>query len=146
MENLYLKKENCVERLYREYKKHPRLIICADFDDSIYPWSLSKDTDFSRIFQLLRRAKNEHNFYIVLWTASAPERFDMMRKYCAENNLIIDSINENPIPLPFGNHKKIYYNLLLDDRAGLFGAVEILEELLRKIDMKKMHENQVEGI
>ena len=45
----------------------------------------------------------------------------------------ITGINANPIPLPFGNHGKIYFNILLDDRAGLSQSIDILNKLIDKI-------------
>lgn len=85
------------------------------------------------IINLLKRCK-EHNFYIVLFTASDPIRFPFMHEYMNARGVQVDAINENPIPLPFGNHRKIYYNIFLDDRAGLSSATAILAALLHKID------------
>jgi hypothetical protein len=50
-----------------------------------------------------------------------------------ENNITIASINENPIDLPFGNNGKIYYNILLDDRAGLGQALDTLNKTIELI-------------
>jgi hypothetical protein len=51
--------------------------------------------------------------------------------------LVIDSINENPINLPYGHHGKIYANIYLDDRAGLNEALNILEFAMYKIKGSK---------
>lgn len=116
---------NIVKRLHKEYKKHPKLIIAVDFDDTVY--------DFHKLGALHERAINvvkqcaALGFYVVLWTASAPERFNFMKKYMTDNGIHVDAINENPIKLPFGNNGKIYYNILLDDRAGLGQALDALE-------------------
>jgi hydroxymethylpyrimidine pyrophosphatase-like HAD family hydrolase len=122
---------NIVKRLHKEYKKHPKLIIAVDFDDTVY--------DFHKRGALHERAINvvkqcaALGFYVVLWTASAPERFDFMRTYMKDNGIHVDAINENPIKLPFGNNGKIYYNILLDDRAGLGQALDALEIFLDNI-------------
>lgn len=116
---------NIVKRLHKEYKKHPKLVVAVDFDDTVY--------DFHKMGTLHERAINvvkqcaALGFYVVLWTASAPERFDFMKKYMADNGIHVDAINENPIKLPFGNNGKIYYNILLDDRAGLGQVLDALE-------------------
>jgi len=132
MKNSYLIQANAVKRLYNEYKKHPRLIVACDFDDTVFDYHGGGE-NHERVLQLLRDCK-KHNFYVVVWTASDPLRFPEMRTFLSDRGIKIDSINENPIPLPFGNHKKIYYNILLDDRAGLNSAVDTLETLLFLID------------
>lgn len=122
---------NIVKRLHKEYKKHPKLIIACDFDDTVY--------DFHKLGTLHERAINvvkqcaALGFYVVLWTAAAPERFNFMKKHMQDNGIHVDAINENPIKLPFGNNGKIYYNILLDDRAGLGQALDALEIFLDNI-------------
>lgn len=131
MTDTYTYINNCVERLFREWKKHPRLIIAVDFDDTLYDFH-SKGTEHADALDLIRQC-NKLNFYVVLYTASRPERYEMMCKYLRDNGIYIDSINENPVDLPFGNNGKIYYNILLDDRAGLGHSMETLRETLRLI-------------
>jgi hypothetical protein len=122
---------NIVKRLHKEYSKHPKLVVAVDFDDTVY--------DFHKLGALHERAINTVKqcaalgFYVVLWTASAPERFNFMKKYMNDNGIHVDAINENPIKLPFGNNGKIYYNILLDDRAGLGQALDALEIFLDNI-------------
>jgi hypothetical protein len=122
---------NIVKRLHKEYKKHPKLIIAVDFDDTVY--------DFHKLGALHERAINVVKqcnvlgFYVVLWTASAPERYSLMNEYMHEHGIQVDAINKNPIKLPFGNNGKIYYNILLDDRAGLGQALDALEIFLDNI-------------
>jgi hypothetical protein len=68
------------------------------------------------------------------------DRFVFIQEYCKEIGVEIDCINTNPIPLKYGNNGcKIFYNILLDDRAGLGQALETLEVLLNKIDKKEMY-------
>ena len=129
-----------VARLHKEYAKHDRLIVAVDFDDTVFDFH-AKTASHSRVLQTLRRC-NSVGFYIVVWTASAPERFNFIQDYMGINNVHIDAINENPIKLPFGNHKKIYYNILLDDRAGLGQALDALEILLNDIEQQTNNTNE----
>ena len=122
---------NIVKRLHREYKKHPKLVVAVDFDDTAYDFH-QQGEEHLRVLQVLRQC-NELGFYVVIWTASAPERFEFMKEYMQQHQVHISSINENPIKLPFGNHKKIYYNILLDDRAGLGQALDALEIFIDNI-------------
>lgn len=115
-----------VERLIREWLLHGKIVVACDFDDTIFPWG---DVDP----KLLRRAINivilaqSVGIYLTIWSACAPARFDEIREWCHRAKIHVDSINENPIPLPYGNHRKMYYNHLLDDRAGLEQALDMLE-------------------
>jgi hypothetical protein len=47
--------------------------------------------------------------------------------------LEIDGINTTPIDLPYGNNKKIYANIFIDDRAGLNESLNILEMAMYRI-------------
>lgn len=123
-----------VERLHKEYNRHPKLVVAVDFDDTAYDFH-NKGAQHTRVLEALRKC-NELGFYVVLWTASAPERFNFMKGYMKDRHVHIDAINENPIELPFGNHKKMYYNILLDDRAGLGQALDALEILINDIKSK----------
>ncbi len=120
-----------LKRLFKEYDSHPRLIIAVDFDDTVFDYS-GRGSTHEKVLELLRKCKKA-NFYVVVFTASKPERFSFITEYMTEQGIEIDSINKNPIPLPFGNHGKIYYNILLDDRAGLKDSCDVLSSLLEYV-------------
>lgn len=120
------------ERLLNEWKQHGKIIIAVDFDDTISPWGMYSDEDksyYDKLLNLLRACKST-GAYITVWSACSPDRYDFIKEYCTSNKLEIDSINVNPIDLPYGKHKKIYANVYLDDRAGLNESVSILENTL----------------
>ena len=61
---------------------------------------------------------------LILFTAKETQgQIDQCVKYCEEGGYKPDYVNESPVM----NTKKPYYNILLDDRAGLFEAVTNLE-------------------
>jgi thiol-disulfide isomerase/thioredoxin len=120
-----------LDRLVKEWTEHGKIIIAVDFDDTISPWKMT-DFDFSKVIDILIKAK-QTGAYIVIFSACSPERFDEIRNYCSSKGLEIDSINENPIPLPYGQHRKIYANIFIDDRAGLNESLNILEFAMYKI-------------
>jgi hypothetical protein len=120
-----------LDRLVKEWTEHGKIIIAVDFDDTISPWKMT-DFDFSKVIDILIKAK-QTGAYIVIFTACSSERFDEIRNYCSSKGLEIDSINENPIPLPYGQHRKIYANIFIDDRAGLNESLNILEFAMYKI-------------
>jgi len=121
----------CAQRLYKEWEKHPKLIIACDFDETVFDFHKIGSTH-SDIISLLKECKAA-GFYVVLFSASKPERYPFMIEFMKEQGIEVDAVNKNVIELPYGNNGKIYYNILLDDRAGLFQAATILSILLNRI-------------
>lgn len=121
-----------VERLYREWQQHGKIIISVDYDDTIFPWGLNNKEDMERTIKLVQIA-HQTGAYIVIFTASDPSRHEEIQKHCESIRLPIVSINVNPIELPYGKNGKIYYNINLCDRSGLTQALDILEEAMYKI-------------
>ncbi len=133
MNDRYIHTDECVARLVAEWRKHGKIIIAVDFDDTLYDFHQRGDT-FDNVAELLRLCA-EQGAHICAFTASPPEKYAMVKARFTELGIPLASINENPIPLPFGRHGKMYYNILLDDRAGLGMACIILN--LALIEMAK---------
>ena len=55
-----------------------------------------------------------------------------MENKCIEVGINVDCINQSPHYIPFTGNK-IYYNIMLDDRAGLSAAYKILYETKERI-------------
>lgn len=144
MNDPYFNTQFCIDRLYKEYKAHPKLIIAVDHDDSIYDFH-SAGHEYPEVIELVKKC-HKLGFWIVLFTATGKEKWFYLQKWWERNmGFPPDSININPIPLPFGNDGKIYYNILLDDRSGLAQSVDILQGLIAKIESKKFY-NETERI
>lgn len=126
--------DKAVVRLFNEWKKHPKLLVACDFDDTVFDFH-KMGNDHTQVIELLKRCK-KLGFYVSLFTASKPERYDFMRKFMKELGVEIDAINENVIVLPYGNNGKIYYNILLDDRAGLGQAYTTLLTVVSLVEME----------
>lgn len=121
-----------VNRLFEEWKQHGKIIISVDYDDTLFPWKLDNHDDINRTIQLVQEAYNT-GAYIVIFTASDPERYEEIKKHCEKIKLPINTINKNPIDLPYGKNGKIYYNINLCDRSGLNQALDILELAMYKL-------------
>lgn len=126
--------EKAVFRLFNEWKKHPKLLIACDFDDTVFDFH-EHGNDHTAVLELLKKCK-ALGFYVSLFTASSPDRYDFMRGYMRERGIEIDAINENVITLKYGNNGKIYFNILLDDRAGLGQAYTTLLTTIRLIELE----------
>jgi hydroxymethylpyrimidine pyrophosphatase-like HAD family hydrolase len=131
---------NAILRLYNEWTRHPKLLIACDFDDTIYDFH-NNNTEHKMVIELLKKC-NELGFYVTLFTASKPERYEFMRNHMKELGVKIDAINENVIELKYGNNGKIYYNILLDDRAGLGQAYTVLSSVIEMIKIANEIENK----
>jgi hypothetical protein len=121
-----------VDRLANEWEKYGKIIVAVDFDDTISPWGFDAGYIASTgIVPLLRRCQ-EVGIYTVCFTACAADRHDEVRRVFESHGLALDSINSNPISLPYGNQNKIYANIFLDDRAGIIESLRILEAAMLK--------------
>lgn len=137
---------NKILRLYNEWTRHPKLLIACDFDDTVFDFH-KNDNDHTMVINLLKKC-NELGFYVTLFTASKAERYDFMLKHMEELGVKIDAINKNVVELPYGNHGKIYYNILLDDRAGLGQAYTVLSSIIEMIKIANEAElsNEIENV
>lgn len=127
----FLSHEPAVERLWSEYVKHRKLIVAIDFDDTIFDFH-SNGTTYPLVLQLLRDC-DALGFYLVLFTARMAENVPFALEHMKDLGLTIASVNANPFPLPYGNNGKPYYNILLDDRAGLGCAYGTLRAVVDRI-------------
>lgn len=112
-------------RLIHQYRKQDRLIIAYDFDDTVRPYWCSSCEDVKSV---LRLAKHALNAYFIVYTCN-PDH-DKIRRYLEEEEIPYDSINKNaPFIDPEMVDGKLFYNLFLDDKAGLGETVRVLDEL-----------------
>lgn len=134
----YLDYENCVDRLMKEWDEHGSLFVAFDFDNTVFDYH-RKGFSFPAVEFLLRECK-EAGLKLILFTAKeTKEELDRCVDYCKERGYEPDFINESPIM----NTKKPYYNILLDDRAGLQSAAGTLMTVLTRIHLaRKQNERQ----
>lgn len=128
--------KNCTIRLYNDYKKHNNLIVAFDFDNTIFDYH-NNGGDYSEVISLLKDCSNL-NFTMILFTSNEDKtKLDWMIEYCKHYGIKVDYINENPMM----NTRKPYYNILLDDRAGLQSAYNSLVEVVNMIKNSKEYAN-----
>lgn len=128
----------CIKRLVREWEKHGRLIVGFDFDNTIFDYYQEGHT-FPKVIQLLKDCK-EAGFVLTLFTSCNQDRMPELIKYMEDNKIPYDLINETPDYIPFKG-RKIYFNVLLDDRAGLSAAYRHLSSVIAHIRSVKSMQN-----
>lgn len=129
MENHPFGKEACKKRLLEEYKKYGKLIVA--FDNTIFDYH---GRDYSEVIHLLNRCY-KLGFCLVLFTCE-----ENLVELCTKQMRTAEILgldedfelytNESPI---FTKSEKPYYNILLDDRAGLEESYEILKYVVDEI-------------
>lgn len=137
----YLNDTICINRLVEEYKKYGSLIVCFDFDSTVFPYS-DKSHTFPKMIELLQECKRL-GFHLTVFTSCNDDRFPEIKQYLTDNDIPFDSINETPDFIPFKG-RKVYYNILLDDRAGLSAAYNILWRVIYTIRGTKANFNITE--
>lgn len=88
------------------------------------------------VIALLKRAK-ELGLSMYVFTDLHKNTTDIMYKYLEENKIPYDAVNNCPVTVPFGMCGKPYYNILLDDKAGLESAMITLEKFLNWLSAKQ---------
>ena len=125
----YMNREIVKSRLISELRQYGKLIIAYDFDYTVHPYK-GEDWTFDYVVNLLRKWRPYAKF--VVFTASPESRFPYIKNYLIKHDIPFDAINEEVISRKY-NTRKIYYNVLLDDRAGLGETVSILDEIFESI-------------
>lgn len=134
------------ERLCEEWLRYGKIALAVDFYGTISPWkNIDNNKDIQRVIRVLKEAQVV-GAYIAIRTPCNPDHYKDISYYCKTIGLQIDSINNNPCHLPWGTHKEIYYNWLLDDRASLPEALDRFEYCLMRVrcEKKGMNEQNVE--
>jgi len=124
------------QRLFKEWITRP-IIIAVDYDDTINTYGfVGNDRDIARTIKAVKKAK-KLGAYITIFTAADPSRYNSIIKKCQTLDIDIDTINKNPIRLPYGNNGKIGYNIHLCDRSGLKESLRILKKVMTKYKLYK---------
>jgi predicted phosphatase len=121
---------SCVKRLVREWEEHRKLIIAYEFDNTVFDTHNIGDS-FEEVVQELKEA-DKLGLILVLFTGRTEEKIEEAFTYLKEQRIPYHYVNESPENIPFKS-KKVFYNLLLDSRAGLGQALQTLRSLLAHI-------------
>lgn len=142
----FLSAVECYNRLLNDYRRHESLVVAVDFDNTIYDFH-NKGYIFDNVISLIKDC-NELGFKVVIFSSSPKSRHAFIRKHCEEIGIKIDGINEDVVDFTKGGEinagGKIYYNIFLDDRAGLGQAYDTLNSLVQSIKVSKLQQQKYE--
>lgn len=125
MKDPYLSRGECFKRLCADYNKHKSLFVAFDFDNTVFDF-FNEGHTYPKMEELLILAKAK-GCKLILFTGNEGERLKEITQYCKDHGYEPDFINENP----FQPTRKPFYNILLDDRAGLIDAYNLLNAVLQ---------------
>jgi len=133
----YMNNTEAVQRLVRHWLQHGKIIIAYDFDDTVYDnyWENCNER-YKKVIKLLKDCEKIGAWFIV-YTCRDEDSYPLIKKYLDDNKVPYDKINENIIEDFIGG--KIYYNIFLDDKAGLSASYKILKSAFACVkEIKKL--------
>ena len=123
--------EILLQKISKAYSTHNSLIIGVDFDDTIFPYNKTQENidRCDRVVLLLQSLKKSMGTDLILCLYSvADEQALVYKEHIMEcYGLKPHFINEGPMDKKW-NSKKPFFNILLDDKAGLNDTIEVLQE------------------
>ena len=125
----FMNRERVKDRLRSEFRRYGKLIIAYDFDYTVHNFH-NEGYSYEFVSELLRRWRPYA--YLIVFSASPESRFKYIKDYLDSKNIPFDTINSEVIKRDYT--RKIYYNVFLDDRAGLGETAEILYDILAEIE------------
>ena len=84
---------------------------------------------------VLKRLSKVPGIKLTVWTAREGTELDLAEAYLRANDIPYDLVNENPVFFK-KDARKIFYILLLDDRAGLESAYQLCIDFLEWIEVR----------
>ena len=113
-----------LRKLYETYKEHNTIIVGVDFDDTVFSLDGIFDTLCSGVRGALLEGKDNITIclYTVADTQSLKYKVEMMKLW----GIPARYVNKSPVSI--GDGSKPFFNLLLDDKAGLCESYRLLKD------------------
>lgn len=128
-----------LQRLIEQYQTQDQLVIAYDFDDTVSPF---RSSNCIEVQSVLRMSKENLNAFFIVYTCNTNR--EKIVKFLDYYNLPYDVINA-PAPFlpiqPTELGEKLYFNILLDDKAGLGEATAALKTLNRLVSQGVIKKN-----
>jgi hydroxymethylpyrimidine pyrophosphatase-like HAD family hydrolase len=117
-----------------------KLIVAIDFDNTI----ANSTADYVPVYikpgakEVINWA-HTHGCYIIIWTCRAGKMLRQVIKFLKDNGVKYDKINENYPLLDFDTSRKIYYDVLIDDRnLGFVVDWRSIRDMLKQKLLQKL--------
>ena len=127
--------KSCAERLLWEYQNYDHLYVGVDFDNTVKP--VKESSSCEEVLELLRRCSADPKITLCLWSiCHSEEEIEAKVSFLESQGIIIDYVNDSPFDWGKEFNHKRYFNVLLDDRAGLESAYNNLKYVLDNVENK----------
>lgn len=135
--NSYLNDRKAIDRLKKEYLEHKNLIIGFDFDNTVYDYH-KEGLDLKPVIDLLKKC-SDLGFTMCLHSLTQEDGMGIRKAWhlSAIHGIRTNYINDSSILRKQDSHNnsKPFYSILLDDRAGLSAAYNILKTALEELNL-----------
>ena len=123
-----------LNQLIKAYKQHGKIIVGVDFDDTVFPFNKDEENvnRCARVVELLKI--NRDIITICLFSVADKQSLIYKEHIMDLYGIKPDYINESPI-VKWGVCNKPYFNIQLDDKAGLNEALETIREFFRYVSI-----------
>jgi hypothetical protein len=118
------------KELLKVYKEHGKIIIGLDFDNTIFALKNELEGGCEAVREVV--IETQDNATICLYTVASDQELKYKAHIARDYGINISYINESPVKI--GNGDKPYFNILLDDKAGLSEALGILIEFNKNLN------------
>jgi len=123
-----------VKRLLKEWDEYGKLIVAFDYDNTIHDYHNNDFIFPQTVKQLVDLGRMGCD--LICFTSCDSSRFDEIMSKCLNLGIACMGVNVDSTAVPYRG-RKVYYNVLYDDRAGLssvLGAMEVvIQQMRRKI-------------
>ena len=127
----FFNKEMQVQVLIEQYKNHGKIIVAFDFDDTVNPF---RGSSCEQVIELIRELRP--HAHLICFTARSIEEMGFVEQTLTDNDIPYDYINKEYDGSEIAG-KKLFYNQLLDDKAGLYESYMILKNFLSIVKNKR---------
>jgi len=106
-------------------------ILAVDFDGTLVTEAFPKIGDPKKDVIDWVKKQEKHGHKIILWTCREGDLLLEAVKFCVENKIELDAVNENVVDLKFsylGQHK-IIADVYLDDKSGNINEMIKLDDI-----------------
>jgi hypothetical protein len=122
-----------LNQLIKAHKQHGKIIVGVDFDDTVFPFN-KDEGNVKRCARVVELLKNNRDVITICLFSVADKQSLVYKEHIMDlYGIKPDYINESPI-VKWGVCNKPYFNIQLDDKAGLNEALETISYFFQYVD------------
>ncbi len=133
-----------IQKAFEDKKRRnwEKLYVCVDVHDVILEGKynlMNEGASFMpNALKVLQNLSKRSDMVLIMWTSSHDAPVESLQKLFKSNGINFPYVNENPecpTTALCNFNKKLYFNILLDDKAGFVGETDwfLIEEELKRI-------------